>query len=299
MTRPTYGRGWQAENGTSTKTADRAKKDPDIEDEQARAGMNGHNPMSTARSLAHRRPTPTLPRTSFQAALPTPAPVTGETDGPPAIGVLIVDDRRMFAESLSPFLSNHAGIEVVGVARSKDEAVAIFEETRPTLVIVRDELGRTHGLETVSAIKAIDSTAIIVLTTRASADRVLIAAVAAGCSGLLTEDQSAEEVVLAIRAIAAGTSLISLGQLARIATGLFGTDDVVHGNDLTPRDKEILRLLATGMSGRAIAVRLHLSANTIRNYVQGILKKLGAHSRMEAVSIAVRLGVIDHPQPPD
>jgi DNA-binding NarL/FixJ family response regulator len=154
-------------------------------------------------------------------------------------------------------------------------------------------------LETVSAIKAIDSTAIIVLTTRASADRVLIAAVAAGCSGLLTEDQSAEEVVLAIRAIAAGTSLISLGQLARIATGLFGTDDVVHGNDLTPRDKEILRLLATGMSGRAIAVRLHLSANTIRNYVQGILKKLGAHSRMEAVSIAVRLGVIDHPQSPD
>ncbi len=208
--------------------------------------------------------------------------------------VLIVDDRRMFAESLSCFLLADPAVRGVVIARTKDEATRTFELTRPDFVLVSRDLGDREGLAVVSAIRAIDGEAIIVLTTSSDADQLLIAAVAAGCSGLLTEDQAAEEVTDTIRAAAAGESLISRRQLARIAPGLSRVNDIVlPGHDLTEREQEILRLLATGLTSREIGGLLHLSVNTIRNYVQTILGKLDAHSKMEAVSTAVRLGIID------
>ena len=100
-----------------------------------------------------------------------------------------------------------------------------------------------------------------------------------------------------MRAAAAGEALISPAQLARLLPKLSPTHRAV-GADITDRERELLVLLARGGTNKAIAAELHLSVNTIRNYVQSVLTKLGAHSKLEAVSTAVREQIIDYPVGP-
>jgi DNA-binding NarL/FixJ family response regulator len=121
-------------------------------------------------------------------------------------------------------------------------------------------------------------------------DRVLVAAIEAGCSGFLTKDRAAAEVAGVVRAAAAGEALISPALLAR----LHHTTRPV-GTDLTERERQVVGLMAHGRSNKAIASDLYLSLNTVRNYVQSVLTKLSAHSKLEAVSNAVRDGIIDYP----
>jgi len=123
---------------------------------------------------------------------------------------------------------------------------------------------------------------------------VLLGAIDAGCSGFLTKDRAAGEVARAVRAAASGEALISPAQLARLLPRLSSKKTEV-GTDLTRRELELLTHLARGSSNKAIAADLHLSLNTVRNYVQSVLTKLDAHSKLEAVATAVREGIIDYP----
>ena len=119
-------------------------------------------------------------------------------------------------------------------------------------------------------------------------------AIDAGCSGFLTKDRAAAEVAEAVRATAAGEALISPSLLARLLPKLNRTPRAI-GADLTDRELEILSLLARGWNNKLIAGELYLSVNTVRNYVQSVLTKLGAHSKLEAVSTAVREGIVSFP----
>jgi DNA-binding NarL/FixJ family response regulator len=139
-----------------------------------------------------------------------------------------------------------------------------------------------------------DPSSMVVMLTGAEDDRVLLGAIDAGCSGFLTKDRAASEVARAVRAAASGEALISPAQLARLLPRLSSKRTEV-GTDLTRRELELLIHLARGSSNKTIAAELHLSLNTVRNYVQSVLTKLGAHSKLEAVSTAVREGIIDYP----
>jgi DNA-binding NarL/FixJ family response regulator len=130
-----------------------------------------------------------------------------------------------------------------------------------------------------------------VMLTGTADDRLLVAAIEIGCSGFLTTDRAASEVASAVRSAAAGEAVISPALLARLLPKL-NRGFRATADDLTERELVILRLVARASTNQAIADELHLSVNTIRNYMQSILAKLGAHSKLEAVAIAVKKGIV-------
>ena len=214
-----------------------------------------------------------------------------------SVCVLIVDDHRMFAESLARLLSDEDGIDVVGLAATASEAVDLATRLHPRVVLMDYKLPEQDGVAITAEIKQRDPEVMVVMLTGLTDERILLDAIEAGCSGFLTKDRAAAEVADAVRAAAAGEALISPALLARLLPKLNRTHREV-GADLTDREREILRHLARGSSNKVIASELYLSVNTIRNYIQSVLKKLGAHSKLEAVATAVREGIIDYPTGP-
>lgn len=212
----------------------------------------------------------------------------------PTVGVVIIDDHRMFGESLARLLADEDEFEVLGVATSGAEGAELAARTRPRVVLIDYQMPEQDGVAIAAQIKTAAPETMIVMLTGSTEDRVLLGAIDAGCSGFLTKDRAAAEVADAVRAAAAGEALISPAMLARLLPKLSRNSQTV-GSDLTERERELLGFLAQGWTNRVIADAMHLSVNTIRNYVQAVLTKLGAHSKLEAVATAVREGVIDYP----
>lgn len=210
------------------------------------------------------------------------------------ISVLIVDDHKVFAESLARLLSDEEGVTVVGVVSDASEAIDLAARLRPRVVLMDYRMPDRDGIAITGEIKRDNPQIMVVMLTAATEDRVLLGAIDAGCSGFLTKDRAAADVAEAVRAAAAGEALISPALLARLLPKLNRTQRAI-GADLTERELEILSLLARGWNNKLIAGELYLSVNTVRNYVQSVLTKLGAHSKLEAVSTAVREGIVAFP----
>lgn len=210
------------------------------------------------------------------------------------VGVLIVDDHRMFSESLARLLADEDGIDVLGVAGTGADAIDMVSRLHPNVVLMDYQLPDQDGVTVTMEVKRQNPKVMVVMLSGSTEDRVLLAAIDAGCSGFLTKDRAAAEVVHAVRAAAVGEALISPALLARLLPKLNRTQRCL-GEDLSDREREILGFLARGMTNKVIAAELFLSVNTIRNHVQSVLAKLGSHSKLEAVSTAVREGIIDYP----
>jgi putative two-component system response regulator len=215
-----------------------------------------------------------------------------DTDELRRIRVLVVDDHEIFSQSLVRLLESNPDMKVIGTAPTVADAERAAIAYEPDVVLMDFELPDGDGTEATRAIKAVrPSTSVVMLTGRA--DRSSFSrAIAAGCSGFVTKTEPVAVLVQAIRAADAGEEpapvqglLELLSDLPPSRTGL--------GSDLHPRELEVLGLLAAGVPNRLIAEQLHISFNTVRNHVQRILDKLHAHSKLEAVSIAVREGIID------
>lgn len=213
-----------------------------------------------------------------------------------SIGVLIVDDHRMFAQSLARLLADEDDLQVLATATTAAEAYAAATGARPAVALVDYQMPDSDGVEITRRLKAIDPALSVIMLTGVNDDRLLLAAIEVGCSGFLTKERAASEVAAAIRAVADGEALISPAMLARLLPQLtHGT--APPGTGLTERERQLLVHVAEGLTNRAIGETLHLSVNTVRNYMQSILSKLGAHSKLEAVSLAVKAGIIDYPRP--
>jgi len=215
-------------------------------------------------------------------------------EGADEIGVIIVDDHRMFAESLARLLADEEGIAVRGVGANRVEALQLMERFEPRVLLIDYHMPDGDGVAVASEIKAKWPETMVVMLTGDADDQVLIAAIEAGCSGFFTKDRASSEVAEAVRVAAAGEALISPSQLVRLLPRLNRTYRPA-GADLTEREHEVLNLLASGATNKVIAGELFLSVNTIRNYVQSILTKLDAHSKLEAVATAVKQGIISYP----
>jgi DNA-binding NarL/FixJ family response regulator len=215
------------------------------------------------------------------------------SDAPASIGVLIVDDHRMFAESLARLLRDDEGIDVLGIAGTVREAVELVTKLNPQVVLVDYGLPDGDGVQVMTEVKAAHPSTMVVMLTGSTEDRVLLDAINAGCSGFLTKNRAASEVADAVRGAAAGEALISPALLGRLLPKLKRTYRSL-GSDMTDRERTTLDYLAKGWANKAIAAEMNLSLNTVRNYVHSLLTKLGAHSKLEAVSIAVRQGIIDY-----
>jgi DNA-binding NarL/FixJ family response regulator len=209
------------------------------------------------------------------------------------IQVVIVDDHRMFGQSLARMLEDEDDIAVAALAENGADGLRLIDQHLPQVVLVDYQMPGQNGVEVAAEIKHRHPEMMVVMLTGAADDRVILAAIEAGCSGFLTKDNAAAQVVEAVRGAAAGEALIAPSVLARLLPRLKRTYRSL-GDDLTERERDVLQLLAKGWPNKTIANDLHLSLNTIRNYVQSVLTKLGAHSKLEAVSTAVREGIIDY-----
>jgi DNA-binding NarL/FixJ family response regulator len=182
----------------------------------------------------------------------------------------------------------------VGIAGTALEAERIAERKRPDVVLMDFRLPDRDGAAATASIKSRHPETQVVMVTSADDEAVLIRCLEAGCSGFIPKDRPVRELVEAVRATAAGEALVSPPMLARLLPRL-KPGHKSAGTDLTPRELDILSLLAQGLSNQGIAERLGISRNTVRNHVQNILAKLEAHSQLEAVSTAVRQGIIRYP----
>lgn len=213
--------------------------------------------------------------------------------GPPT-RLLIVDDHDMFADSLRMALSAQPDFEVVGTASTLAQAKNLVATTSPDVVLLDHHLPDGLGVDSITDLRGIRPEANIVVLTAAAEDSMLVAATEAGCAGFILKTSPLDELVSAVRTAAAGEIMVSSDLLSRLLNRLHHQYEQ-PASDLTTRELEILELIAEGLTNSAIATRLFISVNTVRNHVQSVLAKLGAHSKLEALSVAIRDGIIDPP----
>ena len=206
-----------------------------------------------------------------------------------AVRVLVVDDHAVFAEALARAIAAEDDLEVVGVASDGDAAVRALKD-RPDVVLLDHNLPGGDGVSVARKIAQACPQASVVMLTAVATDRVVLAAVEAGCAGYITKDRPLDDVLAAVRAAAAGESSMSPAVLARLLPRL--RPDLGGIPALTPREQEVLDQVATGRANKEIAEALGVSVNTVRNHVQNLLNKVGVHSKVELVSRAARAGLV-------
>jgi DNA-binding NarL/FixJ family response regulator len=229
----------------------------------------------------------------------TPFP---ETRLLPPVKVLIVDDHQMFAQALGGLLSGEPGIEAVGEAGSVDEALELLERTEPDVVLMDLELRGRSGIEGTREVRRLRPEAAVVIVT-AREDPVLITeAIRAGARGFVLKTRAVEDLISIIRQASTGGMVLLPGDIPQvIGRAQFAGHERTHRihtpSPLTAREIEILRELADGRSTTQTAEALHISVLTVRSHVKSILAKLNAHSKLEAVTSAIRHGLIEVSRP--
>lgn len=209
------------------------------------------------------------------------------------ISVAVVDDHPLFRRGIISLLDTLEQVEVVGDAATVDAAIELVERTRPDVVLMDLDLGAASGIDaTRSIVRRHPEVAVLVLTMLGD-DRSLFAAMRAGARGYLLKVASPREVERAIRAVADGEVLFGADVAARAVALLSGTAEQPQGRpfpELTERESEVLELVARGLDNGSIARTLVLTSKTVRNYVYGIVTKLGAADRSALIVIAREAG---------
>lgn len=217
-----------------------------------------------------------------------------------AIRVLVVDDQRIFTESMRMLLELEDDFEVVGEALDGEAALDRARSAKPDVVVLDLRMPGLSGIDVTRRVKSDLPDVRIVMLTAEDADAELTAAVEAGVDGYLLKSCAMQDLVTTIRRVMAGETVIPPTQLKSLLRSLTDrrqrqemSPGEYLGSFLTPREREVLRLLAAGRSNEAIASELFISQNTVRTHVQNILSKLNVHSKLEAVAFALRHGLVD------
>ena len=200
------------------------------------------------------------------------------------VRLVLADDHRMLREGLRRSLEEQ-GLSVVGEASDGEEAVRLARELEPDIVVMDLSMPVLDGIEATRRIRETTSdTKVVVLTMHGDADMVQ-RAIRAGAVGYLVKDCTTDEVVATIRAAASGETAVSR-ELA-VAMLAEAQDEMI-----SKREREVLQLVAEGLSTPEVADRLFISIKTVKNHLASIYEKLDAHDRTQAVLRAIRLGII-------
>lgn len=210
---------------------------------------------------------------------------------PADIRVVVVDDHAMVSESLVRMLNAQADMAVTGVASTGAAARAAVESQQPDVVVLDQDLPDSKGTDVAGWLRDCYPQVNVVLLTGWPDDTVLAAAIDAGCAGYVRKTSAFAELVGAVRKVHAGEASFPTDVLIHAVSRMRGSGNKCE-HELSEREGEILALLSEGCTNRVVAESLHLSVNTIRNHVQVILRKLDAHSKLEAVMIAQRKGIL-------
>jgi DNA-binding NarL/FixJ family response regulator len=212
------------------------------------------------------------------------------------IRVLLADDHNLVRQGIRTLLEISGEFEVVGEAQDGEQALSMIEKERPQVVLLDVRMPRLTGIDVLRAARPRFPGVGFILLTTFDEDAVVLDAVRLGAQGFLLKDVSLEQLQGAVRTVAEGGSLILPAVTARVLRGLekepvrFESAELPEA--LTPREREVLRLIAAGFSNREIAEASGTAEGTVKNQASSILSKLGVRDRTRAVLKALELGVI-------
>jgi len=206
------------------------------------------------------------------------------------IKVFLLDDHEVVRRGLRDLLESTGEIEVVGESGSAVEATSRIPALRPDVAILDGRLPDGSGVDVCREIRSVDPTIRALILTSYDDDEALFAAILAGASGYVLKQVSSNDLIDTVRRVAAGQSLIDPALTARVLDRVRnGEPQASELADLTDREREILSLIAEGMTNRQIGENLFLAEKTVKNYVSSLLAKLGLERRTQAAVLAARL----------
>ena len=212
------------------------------------------------------------------------------------IRVLVADDQSMVRAGFRMLLSGEEDIEVVAEARDGLEAVDKAARFQPTVVLMDIRMPELDGLQATRRILAADPAARILVLTTFGLDEYVFEALSAGASGFVLKDDPPEQLIAAVRTVAAGDALLSPAITKRVIRQFARTarpEPPKELDELTTREREILRLIATGLSNAEIGAELYISDTTVKTHVTHILQKLNLRDRVQAVVMAYQTGLFE------
>jgi DNA-binding NarL/FixJ family response regulator len=202
------------------------------------------------------------------------------------IRILSVDDHPVVREGIAALIGRQSDMELVAEACNGREAVEQFRTHRPDVTLMDLQMPEMSGIDALSAIRGEFPEARIIVLTSYVGDVQISRALRSGARGYLLKDMLRKELLEAIRAVHAGHKRLSSEAAAGIA-------EHATGDALTPRETDVLRLIAAGNANKQIATQLGLTEETVKHHVKNILSKLGANDRTHAVTTALKRGIID------
>lgn len=208
--------------------------------------------------------------------------------------VLVADDHSLFRDGIASLIEA-AGFKVVGQVGDGQAAVEAALRLRPDLVLMDISMPQMSGLEALRQIKAQAPEVHVVMLTVSDDDASLLQAIQSGARGYLLKNLNAEEFLDMLAGLQRGEAALTRQMTARLLNGLAKQSQRQLGpvERLTPRELELLRLVAEGLPNKAIAQRLSVSENTVKYHMKNILQKLGVRNRAEAIAHALRAGLLE------
>ncbi len=215
--------------------------------------------------------------------------------------MLVVDDQPVFTEMLRVVLDMQPDIKVVGMAFTGDEGLRTALESPPDVLLVDYHMPGMSGLEVIKGLRAANDATTVVVLTADTDEAIMAEAIAAGAAGYITKQQALNEVVQAVRTASEGEPVVPPFMIPRILSHFHRQQQKEQQaqllrDKLSSREIEILEQLARGSSNEEISETFVLSPNTVRTHIQNILKKMSVHSKLQATTMALQLGIITVPR---
>ena len=209
------------------------------------------------------------------------------------IRILVVDDHPVVREGLVAIIEAQDDMTVVGEAGDGAQAIAIYKAAKPDVVLMDLAMPGTDGVQAIEGMRAFDSDARVVVLTAYDTDERILRAVEAGARGYLLKGAPRDDIFRAVRVVNLGGSLLEPAVAGKL---LNRVGDILRGGtpeeELTPREQDVLNLMARGFRNKEIAFELHITERTVKFHANAIYRKLDVGGRTEAVSKALQKGLV-------
>jgi len=206
------------------------------------------------------------------------------------IALAIIEDHVMVSQGLQLALASQPDFAVVGAAATLQDGIQLVGRTRPDVVILDSQLPDGRAIDGVRALLEASPPSVVLVLSSSADYHTVVRTLEAGASGFLLKDQRLEDLFDGVRIANSGGRPLA-PQLVSALVNFLGKASEGR-RQLSRREVEVLRYLAEGLSTAEVCARMNLSVNTVRNHVQSVIRRLGAHSKLEAVAIAQREGII-------